>query len=289
MNDRRVRLRPKDAAATYVYGDLNQSQPSILTILRSTNGMVWNYTPTIRETRQVNYESQQPVHTNSGYNNYRNTNNTTLSVQGEFFAGTGAEAMYLLACITFLRSVTLMDFGRQAEKYHNPDFGVLGAPPPILLFSAYGRYMYNDIPVVVKSVSFDFAEDVDMIMVPLETQGSTSVSAGSAAKGALSSVIKGKANFQTIQQTAMNSVKSKIASVNSLNVNVFNSKTSDINAFYNNIRVNGIQNKENMVYVPQKMTISVQLEQQPTPDFMSKKFNLNAYKRGDLLRRGGFI
>lgn len=287
MNDRRVRLRPKDAAATYVYGDLNQSQPSILSILRTTNGMVWNYTPTIRETRQVNYESQQPVHTNSGYNNYRNTSNTTLSVSGEFYAGTGAEAMYLLACITFLRSVTLMDFGRQTAQYHNPDFGVLGAPPPILLFSAYGRYMYNDIPVVVKSVSFDFADDVDMVLVPLTAQGANTT-ANSTANG-ISSAVKQASNYQTVNQTAVNSVQSKIAASNTLNINVFNSKTADINAFYNNIRVNGIQNKENMVYVPQKMSITLQLEQQPTPDYMSKQFNLNSYKRGDLLRKGGFI
>lgn len=287
MNDRRVRLRPKDAAATYVYGDLNQSQPSILSILRTTNGMVWNYTPTIRETRQVNYESQQPVHTNSGYNNYRNTSNTTLSVSGEFYAGTGSEAMYLLACITFLRSVTLMDFGRQTAQNHNPDFGVLGAPPPILLFSAYGRYMYNDIPVVVKSVSFDFADDVDMVLVPLTTQGTNT--AGSSTVGGIASDIKKYSNFETVKQTAVNSVQAKIASSNTLNINVFNSKTADINAFYNSIRVNGIQNKENMVYVPQKMTITLQLEQQPTPDYMSKKFNLNSYKRGDLLRKGGFI
>lgn len=287
MNDRRVRLRPKDAAATYVYGDLNQSQPSILSILRTTNGMVWNYTPTIRETRQVNYESQQPVHTNSGYNNYRNTSNTTLSVSGEFYAGTGAEAMYLLACITFLRSVTLMDFGRQTAQYHNPDFGVLGAPPPILLFSAYGRYMYNDIPVVVKSVSFDFADDVDMVLVPLTAQGANTT-ANTTANG-ISSAVKQASNYQTVNQTAVNSVQSKIAASNTLNINVFNSKTADINAFYNNIRVNGIQNKENMVYVPQKMSITLQLEQQPTPDYMSKQFNLNSYKRGDLLRKGGFI
>lgn len=287
MNDRRVRLRPKDAAATYVYGDLNQSQPSILSILRTTNGMVWNYTPTIRETRQVNYESQQPVHTNSGYNNYRNTSNTTLSVSGEFYAGTGAEAMYLLACITFLRSVTLMDFGRQTAQYHNPDFGVLGAPPPILLFSAYGRYMYNDIPVVVKSVSFDFADDVDMILVPLTAQGANTT-ANSTANG-ISTAIKQSSNYQTINQTSVSSVQSKIAASNTLNINVFNSKTADINAFYDNIRANGIQNKENMVYVPQKMSITIQLEQQPTPDYMSKQFNLNSYKRGDLLRKGGFI
>lgn len=278
MIDRRVRLRPKDAAASYVYGDMNKTQPSILSILRSTNGLVWNYTPTIREQRQVNYETQQPVHTNSGYNNYRNTNNTVLSVQGDFYAGTGTEAMYLLACISFLRSVTLMDFGRLAEHSSSNDFAVLGAPPPILLFSAYGKYMYNDIPVIVKSVSFDFSDDVDMILVPLDV---------SQQSGTIASTIR--SNFNTSMKNAVNSVTSKINNSNSLGNSTFKTSTASVNDFYNNIRLNGIQNKENVVYVPQKMSISVQLEQQPTPDYMSKKFNLNSYKRGDLLRKGGFI
>jgi hypothetical protein len=44
-----------------------------------------------------------------------------------------------------------------------------------------------------------------------------------------------------------------------------------------------------MVYVPQKLSIALQLEEQPTPNFMSNQFNLNSFKRGELLRKGGFI
>lgn len=279
MLDRRVRLRPKDAAASYVYGDMNSSVPSVLSILRQTNGVVWNFTPTIRETRQVSYESQQPVHTNAGYNNYKGTNNTTFAVQGDFYASTGAEASYMLAVITFFRSITLMDFGRNSVGSSSSDFAVLGAPPPILLLSAYGRYMYNDVPVIVKSVSFDFGDDVDYILVPVDSSTSLGTSSSSRTQNVIS----------TAKSVAINAVSSKTASTNSLNLNVFKTSVSDINAFYSNIRNNGISNKENMVYVPQKLSISLQLEEQPTPDFMSKKFNLNAYKRGEFLRKGGFV
>jgi hypothetical protein len=240
--DRRARLRPKDGGLNYVYGDSGGKSPTLLTLLRQTGGVVWNYTPVIKETRQVNYETLQPVHTNSGYNNYRNTNNTTISVQGTFYAGTGYEAVYLMACIHFFRTITLMDFGRIAAASTDPSVAVVGAPPPVLLFSAYGRYIYNDIPVIVKNVSFSFPDDCDYVQVPLDSSLST-----------------------------------------------YNLDISTIRTFLQNIRTNGISNKNNMVYVPQKMTIDVQLEEQPSPQYMTSTFNLNSFKRGELLRKGGFI
>lgn len=242
MIDRRARLRPKDAAESYIYGDLGQSQPSILSVLRNTMGVVWNYSPIITEVMQANYETNQPVHSNSAYNNYKNTSNTTIDVQGDFYCANGTEAIYMLACMEFFRSVTKMDFGRKAAAKTVPDYAVAGAPPPILLFSGYGRYMYNDIPVIVKSVSFILGNDVDYIQVPVDSS-------------------LAQYNFGTI----------------------------DVENFYSNIRQNGIQNKENYVYVPQKMGIAVKLEQQPTPAYMSKTFNLNEFKSGSLMRKGGFI
>lgn len=245
MIDRRIRLRPKDAAANYVYGDFGTGatqQPSILSMLRVTNGMVWNYTPIISEQRNVNYEMDQPVHTNSGYNNYKNTSNTVLTIQGSFYSGTAMEAMYTLACMHFLRSVTLMDFGRAAANSQNPDFAVVGAPPPVLLLSGYGRYIYNDIPVIVKSYSFSYPDDVSYIQVPVDSS-----------------------------------------------VDGFDFSDAATRQYFEDLRNTGTTNPENEVWVPQKMNITIQLEQQPTPDFMTTKFNLNAFKRGELLRKGGFI
>lgn len=242
MIDRRVRLRPKDAAQNYVYGDMNGTLPSLLSFLRSSNGMVWNYTPTISEQRTVNYEMDQPVHTNSGFNNYKNTSNTVITIQGTFMAGTATEAMYLLACMHFLRSVSLMDFGRQAAVSNEPDMAVVGAPPPVLLLSGYGRYIYNDIPVILKSYSFNYPDDVSYIQVPVDSS-----------------------------------------------IPEFNTGAITSRLFFIDRRNGDYMNKEDEVWVPQKMQITIQLEQQPTPDFMTKEFNLNSFKRGDMLRKGGFI
>lgn len=244
MKDRRVRLRPKPAAENYVYGDFGdpQNNPSILSFLRASNGMVWNYTPVITESGTVNYELEQPVHTNSGYNNYKNTSNRVISIQGTFMAGTATEAMYLLSCMHFIRSVSLMDFGRQAADSSNPDFAVVGSPPPILLLSAYGSYVYNDIPVILKSYQFSFPDDVSYIQVPVDTSTPD-----------------------------------------------YNFSDSVTRKYFQSLRANGVMDANNEVWVPQKMNITIQLEQQPTPDYMSKTFNLNAFKRGSLLRKGGFI
>ena len=247
MIDRRVRLRPKNAAQSYVYGFKGQNgaeQPSILSMLRVTNGLVWNYTPTITEQRTVNYDMEQPVHTNSGYNSYKNTSNTVFNVSGDFYASTPMEAMYNLACLHFIRSSSLMDFGRIAAESNNPEFAIVGAPPPILLLSAYGKYMYNDIPVIIKNYNFSFENDIDYIQVPLDAS-----------------------------------------------IDGYDYSDSATRAYFENIRNFGgvAPNPENAVFFPQKITVSLQLEEQPTPNYMSTKFNLNAFKRGELLRKGGFI
>lgn len=244
MKDRRVRLRPKPAAENYVYGDYGdpQNNPSILSFLRATNGMVWNYTPTITESGTVNYEIEQPVHTNSGYNNYKNTSNRVISIQGTFMAGTATEAMYLLSCMHFIRSVSLMDFGRIAADSSNPEMAVVGSPPPILILSAYGSYVYNDIPVILKSYQFAFPDDVSYIQVPVDSS-----------------------------------------------MDQYDFSDEATRSYFEDLRVRGVVDANNEVWVPQKLTITIQLEQQPTPDYMSKNFNLNQFKRGELLRKGGFI
>ena len=243
MIDRRIRLRPKTAGANYVYGDFgNSSEPTLLSFLRPTNGLVWTVTPTVTEQRSVQYETQSPIHTNSNYNNYKNTTNTVFTIQGEFYANTAAEAMYALACVHFIRSVSLMGFGRQAASANNPELAIAGAPPPILLLSGYGRYTYNDIPVILKAYNFTYPNDVSYIQVPLNSSDST-----------------------------------------------FNLSDMDSRKFFEQLRSTGYMNPQDEVWVPQKISVTLQLEEQPTSDYMTKKFNLNAFKRGELLRNGGFI
>lgn len=228
--DRRARLKPRDGAEQYVYGAQSEGQ-SLLNILRETNGLMWPTTPIINVTQSANYESLQPTHSIAAYNTFQSTANTEITVSGDFHVGNATDAYYLLACIHFLRVVTKMDFGRTSQT--------AGTPPPVLLFSAYGKFQFNDIPVIVKGTSFEYRDDVDYIQVPLES----------------------------VQNFGYK---------NSLDPN---------NQFYD-----VFHEKENKVWVPQIMNINVLLEQQPTGNFVSREFNLNSFKRGDLLiNRKGFI
>ncbi|AUS03010.1 hypothetical protein NVP2275O_429 [Vibrio phage 2.275.O._10N.286.54.E11] len=231
--DRRVRLRPRDGAEGYVYGDDASEgpvRPGLLSILRTTNGMIWPTTPTINVSQAANYESTQPTHSVAAYNTFENTANTTITVAGEFHVGNASEAYYLLASIHFLRTLTKMDFGRSSSTR--------GTPPPVMLFSAYGSYMFNDIPVVVKNTNFEFRNDVDYIQVPIQATDSF--------------------GFYGTEGT----------------------KDTFFDSFIK---------KDDKVWVPQVMNINVSLEQQPTASYVTNDFNLNEFKKGKLLLKGGFI
>lgn len=168
--DRRVRLRPYPGTEDYVYNiatgattKTNLLNPrakiGMMSVLAATNGMIFPTTPTITESHSVEYSSYDPVHSIARFNNYVRTQNVSLGVSGNFYVTNATEARYLMACIHFLRSVTKMDFGRESPH--------AGTPPPVLLFSGYGNYMFHDIPVIVKNINFNYRDDVDYIQVPL--------------------------------------------------------------------------------------------------------------------------
>jgi hypothetical protein len=185
--DRRARLRPKPKGEDYVYGNsdslsnnmvgdpdaltgssvdrqpddiTNFTARGLLQILRQTNGMVWPYTPTINIQNTIDYTSYDPVHSNQEQLTFSRTKAPQITCSGIFTAQTSEEAHYLLACMHFLRSVTKMDFGVNSTR--------AGTPPPILLFSAYGNLMMNDLPVVITNFAFDLPPDKDYVKVPLD-------------------------------------------------------------------------------------------------------------------------
>jgi len=155
---RRVRLRPKPKAIDQIYGD------GILAPLRATNGMVWPYTPTITYQQDVSYTTIDLVHVNQELYAYTRTNALKLQVSGQFTVQNQTEGVYALACIHFLRTVTKMWFGASA----NP-----GTPPPVLLFDAYGQYMFNQLPVIVTAFTVGLPSEVDYVPVDLSNTGGT--------------------------------------------------------------------------------------------------------------------
>ena len=160
---RRVRLRAKPGATATVYGS------GLASILTDTNGMVFPYQPAITYQQEVTYQNIEMVHTNQDFLAYTRTPALKLQVDGEFSVQNQAEGRYALACIHFLRIVSKMWFGGSSMEARSKQ----GTPPPVLLFDAYGQYMFNQLPVVVTQFSVTLPKDIDYVPVKIGSNGTT--------------------------------------------------------------------------------------------------------------------
>ena len=149
--DRTVSLRPKAAAANRVYGN------GLLKPLKASGGLIWPYTPTIQYSHPIDYQTIQTVHSNQDFHIYSKTPAVSLQVSGEFTVQNQLEGAYAMAAIHFLRTMAKMNFGQ-----NDPD---AGTPPPVLLFNAYGPFVFKDLPVIVKDFNVEFPADVDYVQV----------------------------------------------------------------------------------------------------------------------------
>ena len=87
------------------------------------------------------------------------TPNASFQLTAVFTANTAKEAEYMLACIHF-RTATKSDFGAYKDGIRRTD---AGTPPPVLV-SGYGTEMFNNIPVVVRSVNFTLPKMLTMLL-----------------------------------------------------------------------------------------------------------------------------
>lgn len=160
---RRVRLRPKPGAMTQIIGN-----SPILAPIAKGNGMFWPYQPMISYQQEVDYQQVDMTHTNQEFYAYKRTSAVKLSVEGEFTVQNQSEGLYALACIHFLRTVSKMYFGQTNSA-------PLGTPPPVLLFDAYGQYMFNQLPVIVTQFSVTMPKEPDYVPIDLSNLGQTIV------------------------------------------------------------------------------------------------------------------
>ena len=156
--DLRVRLaalNPND-----VYSGKNGQ--GILGILATTGGMIFPYTPQISFSQAVSYTDLQLVHSNIDYPAYTRTPSVTISVTGKFTVQNQREGQYAMAAIHFLRTASKSYFGKIDAAA-----GTAGLPPPVLVFSGYGPYMFSDVRVILKSHSWAFDESMDTVSVAI--------------------------------------------------------------------------------------------------------------------------
>ena len=153
-----------------------------------------------------------------------------------------------MACIHFLRSVTMMNFGQTDPN--------AGTPPPVLIFDAYGPFVFFNLPVIVKSFNVTFPEDVDYVQV--NTNGVTSTTTPGSVTPA--------------QQVAARTVQGRGDRLQDIAAYTIPAKTTPGTTTKNT--------QPYQVWLPSMFKITANLIVQHTPATLRTKFNLPAFVNG---------
>lgn len=154
QSDRRIKLRPKSGVSSFI------SNSILMSPLATTNGLIFPFTPRITINHAANYGTQQVTHANQDFKYYTNTPAQSFNISGEFTAQTSDEARYMLGVFHFISTLTKMHSGSNSST----DSG-LGLPPPILLLSGFGSYVFNDLPVILTNGTYSYDPSVDLVEV----------------------------------------------------------------------------------------------------------------------------
>ena len=119
--------------------------------LQQTNGMVFPFTPSITMTHKANYTVTDPTHNNFSYQGYKNSSVEDITITCDFPVNTYSEGQYWIAATTFLKAATKMFYGQSTPQ---------GNPPIVCYLSGYGPYIFNGIPVVIKSYQVELKDNV---------------------------------------------------------------------------------------------------------------------------------
>jgi hypothetical protein len=119
--------------------------------LSATGGFVFPYLPQITVSSKANYTQIDPVHNLQPFYAYKNSQVDDIQISGEFSVENEMDAEYWIQGTTFLKTATRMFFGSGPN---------VGNPPIVCNLTGYGARVFAGVPVVIKSFSVDFKDDV---------------------------------------------------------------------------------------------------------------------------------
>jgi hypothetical protein len=254
--DWRVRLSLADNS-NYLY-NVASSAENILDPLKSSNGVIFPYTPQIATNYKANYSNYDLTHSNYRGYFYQNSYTDNITITATFTAQNTEEANYLLAVIHFFRSVTKMFYGQSQN---------LGSPPPMCFLTGLGDYQFNKHPVLVTNFSYNLPNDVDYIR------------AGSANNLQL--------NQNQLRNKQVETTNNSLRSVMRLANALLPSGKSVPKGATAQVPTSNAPNTKNPTYVPTKMDIVITLLPVQSRQRVSQVFNLQEFANGNQLK-GGF-
>jgi hypothetical protein len=242
----RLRLAPQ---ANYLY---RAAQPGILQPLAVTDGVIFPYTPKIDTTYRANYESYDLTHSNYRGYFYKNSYVDAININAVFTAQDTNDANYLLAVITFFKSVTKMFYGQDAQR---------GAPPPLVYLTGLGDYQFTEQACVVSQFQYNLPDNVDYIRAGSPNQVGLNLT-----------------SIRDRQDVATNSV---FGTINRLAA-----------AFLTKGAIGGPAAPPTLglnrpTYVPTKIDINITLLPVQSRQQVSKQFSVKEFANGNLIK-GGF-
>jgi hypothetical protein len=236
--------------ARYLY---NAPNPGILQPLQVTDGVIFPYTPNITTAYKANYNQYDLTHSNYRGYFYQNSYVEPINLSCTFTAQGTNEANYLLAVITFFKSVTKMFYGQDAQR---------GAPPPLVYLSGLGEYQFNEHPCLVNQFNLNLPADVNYIRA-----GSDNVAGG--------------LNLTNQRDRQNVATASLFGGLNRLAAAFLTKGAIPNRPSPPSLGVNS------PTYVPTKMEISITLLPIQSRQQVSKQFSVEQFSNGNLIK-GGF-
>jgi hypothetical protein len=270
--DWRVRLSLAPGAF-YLYKDETNE---LLAPLRSTDGIIFPYTPTISVTYAANYQSVAPVHSNYKIFQYENSYVDTVSITCDFTAQDTEEAKYMLAVIHFLKSVTKMFYGQD----FNPK---PGTPPPLCYLFGLGEFQFNAHPLAITNFTYSLPNDVDYIRA-----GALTAPSGVSRSGTSDIAKPATTSLGSLVQNAVQSrLNQGVAAIgNAIGLNLQPGGVSKGYTFGASNRFNSPVPPGTIepTYVPTKINISISAIPIVSRYEISSEFSVENYANGTLLR-----
>lgn len=137
-----------------VLGDAAFLASPILLPITLAGGLVFPYTPQINIGTSATYAPQSPVHSNSSFKSFKSSEPAQIKISAPMYVEDAEQALYWLAAVHYLRSLTKMYTGTGTNT---------GNPPPIVRLNGYGPYVFNHVPVVVTQFSVQLNAECDYI------------------------------------------------------------------------------------------------------------------------------
>jgi hypothetical protein len=134
--------------------------------LSSTNGVLFPFQPKVDISFSANYQAQKVIQSNFTFYSYENSELKPFDLSCDFPVRNPYEGQYVIAALTFLRSLTMMFTGNDDNVSNNGQM-LAGSPPMVVNLQGMGFGGLDSIPVAITNVTTSYPENIDYVTITM--------------------------------------------------------------------------------------------------------------------------